>query len=409
MNIDHSSSPGIDAAVLPEGSPIGFAADRDVGFAPPQRQPEMDQRLLRKERRLMKILQNPVLGRALRQFVDPQDVLHLGMSFWSSRVVLTAVEFGVFTHLAGKTLSADELRQHFGWNPRASTVFLDALVAVGLLKRNRRGLYKNSQAAALFLDRQQPSYIGGLMELSSTRLYALWNSLGDLLKTGAPGASEERGDNEFFSTLYQDPVALEQFLAGMTGISTGEAILIASLFPWKKYRTFADIGGAQGALSVRVALTHPHITGISYDLAAVQPIYEKYAASFGLQDRLKFVPGDMNVGPFPTADVITMGHLLHGYGVEKRRELIGKAFAALPPGGALIVYDAMIDNDARNMVGLLSSLNIMLETRDGFEARISDCRQWFADAGFEQIQHRAVIGPTTMVHGVKPSRHPLPR
>ncbi len=364
---------------------------------------------LRRERRLMRILQNPVLGTAVRQFIDPQDILHLGMSFWQSRVVLTAVEAGVFTELAKGRMTAEQLRQKFDWHERASTVFLDALVAMRLLKRDRAGCYRNSQAAGLFLDRNQPSYIGGLMELSSTRLYALWNQLGHLLKTGEPAAIEEQGQNEFFSTLYQNPVELEQFLSGMTGISTGETILIASLFPWKNYQTFADIGGAQGALSVRVAMTHPHLTGLSYDLAPVQPIYEKYVASFGLSDRLRFVPGDMNVGPFPSADVITMGHLLHGYGEAKRRELIGKAFDALPEGGALIVYDAMIDDGRTNMVGMLSSLNIMLETRDGFEAPIASCRRWFEEAGFVDVRHRHVIGPTTMVHGTKPSRRVLPR
>jgi len=356
------------------------------------------------ERRLMWALQNPVVSAALRQFIDPQEVLRLGMSFWSSRVVLTAVDQGVFTRLSGKSLTAEELIGMFSWHPRAATVFLDALVAMKLLKRDASERYSNAAQAELFLNRSRPSYVGGLMELSSRRLYKLWDSLGDLLATGAPAAVEEQGENEFFSTLYQDPEELERFLSGMTGICTGEAILIASRFPWKKFRTFLDIGGAQGALSVRVALTHPHITGGSLDLAAVQPIYEKYVASFGLADRLKFIPGDMNVGPFPAADVITMGHLHHGYGEDKRRELIGKAFDALPDGGALVVYDAMIDAKRKNMVGLLSSLNIMLETRDGFEAPLERVKAWLTDAGFTDVKSRHLVGPTSMVYGFKAGR-----
>jgi hypothetical protein len=361
-------------------------------------------RAVQREMLLMRALQSRVVGPVLRLFADPQKILELGMAFWSSRVVLTAVEFGLFTELARGPRSAQELMDRFGWHPRAVGPFLDALVGLELLHRDRAGLYSNSRQASLFLDRAKPSYIGGLMELSSKRLYGLWSGLGELLRTGRPGAKEEQGENEFFSSLYQDPDELRDFLAGMTGITTGEATLIAARFPWKRFRSFVDIGAAQGALPVRVALTHPHLTGASYDLPAVGPIFEEYVASFGLSDRLRFLPGDMNEGPLPGADVISFGHLLHGYGETRRRELIAKAYAAVPPGGALLVYDAMIDpRSRRNYMGQLSSLNIMLETREGFEATTEQCRGWLSDAGFVRVTTRHVIGPTSMVYGFKPS------
>lgn len=359
-------------------------------------------RAIRREVRLMRAFQSRLLGPVLRQAADPQKILELGMAFWSSRVVLTAVEFGVFTELAGGPQSAEGLREQFGWHARAAGPFLDALVGMGLLRRNRAGLYSNSRQAALFLDRAKPSYIGGLMELSSKRLYDLWSGLGELLRTGQPGAVEEQGESEFFSALYRDPAALKDFLAGMTGITTGEATLIAARFPWERFRTFVDVGAAQGAFPVRVALTHPHLTGASYDLPAVGPIFEEYVASFGLGARLRFIPGNMHDGPLPGADVISFGHLLHGFSESKRRELIAKAHAAIPPGGAILVYDAMIDPERRNSMGLLSSLNIMLETREGFEATTDQCATWLRDAGIVQITTQHVIGPTSMVFGYKP-------
>jgi hypothetical protein len=257
------------------------------------------------------------------------------------------------------------------------------------------------------LDRAKPSYLGALMELSSRRLFNLWSGLGDLLQTGRPGAAEERGDNEFFSALYRDPAALRSFLVGMTGISTGEAALVAARFPWKRFRSFVDIGAAQGALPVRVALTHPHLTGASYDLAAVGPIFEEYVESFALSDRLRFIPGDMHNGPLPTADVVCLGHVLHGYGETERRELIAKAYDAVPIGGAVIVYDAMVD-PARphNFASHPSRLNIMLDTWEGFEATTTQCTDWLRAAGFVGVTTRHLIGPTSMVFGYKPSRVP---
>jgi hypothetical protein len=230
---------------------------------------------------------------------------------------------------------------------------------------------------------------------------------GDLLQTRRPGAAQGRGDNEQFSALYRDPAARRSFLTGMTGISTGEAALIAARFPWKRFRSFVDIGAAQGVMPVHVALTHPHLTGASYDLAAVGPIFEEYVESFALSERLRFIPGDMHHGPLPTGHVICFGHVLHGYEETKRRELIAKAYDAVPIGGAVIVYDAMVD-PARphNFASHLSSLNIMLETRAGFEATTTQCSDWLRAAGFVGVTTRHLIGPTSMVFGYKPRRVP---
>jgi hypothetical protein len=245
------------------------------------------------------------------------------------------------------------------------------------------------------------------MELSSKRLYDLWSGLGGLLRTGRPAAEEERGENEFFSTLYQDPAALRDFLSGMTGISTGEATLLAARFPWKRFRTFVDIGSAQGALPVRVALTHPHLRGAGLDFPVVGPIFTEYVSSFGLQDRLQFIAGDFLEGPLPRADVLSFGHVFHGRNPTIRSELVAKAYAALPPGGAIIVYDAMVQpGRPYNYVSLLSSLNIMLESREGYESTTAECAQLLRDGGFARTKVRHLIGPTSAVYGFKPGRLP---
>ncbi|OBI56073.1 methyltransferase [Mycobacterium sp. E796] len=333
------------------------------------------------------------------------------MSFWSSRLILSAVESGVFTELGNGPASEQELADALGWHPRAAVTALDALVAAGLLRRDRAGRYANTIRSAMFLDRTKPSYVGGLMELSSKRLYGLWSSLDDLLRTGRPGAEEERGDNEFFSMLHRDPLALKGFLAGMTGISTGEATLLAARFPWQRFRTFCDIGCAQGAFPVRVALTHRHLRGTGFDFPAVRPIFEEYVQSFDLDRRLAFVEGDFLEGPLPRADVLSFGHVFHGRNHEIRQELVAKAYAATPPGGAIIVYDAMIrsgrrKNRGNNYLSLLSSLNIMMESREGYEASTAACEEMLRAGGFTRIKVRHLVGPTSAVFGYKPGRLP---
>ena len=335
--------------------------------------------------------------------MNPDKFLDMGLSFWSSRVLMVAVEKGVFSELTKGPKTLEQLIAHFKWHPRASRDFFDALVAMQALDRSDDGKYSNSQEADLFLVRDKPSYIGGLLEFSSVRLYELWLKLENLLETGGCQAPEEQEGRDFFAELARDQPAFKNFMRGMTGLATPQAEVIAAKFPWGKFKTFVDVGAAEGALPVRVCLAHPHLTGVSYDLPPSQALFEEYVASFKLTDRLKFAKGDLREGPLPKTDVITLGHVLHGSSEEQRKTAIKKAFDALNPGGALLIYDAMVDPARRkNLTGMLSSLNIMLETVAGFEATTEQCSNWLKDAGFEKIVVEPVIGPNWMVYGFRP-------
>ena len=215
-----------------------------------------------------------------------------------------------------------------------------------MLERDAEGLYSNTPETDTFLDRAKPSYIGGMLEMANTRLYPFWGSLTAALRTGRPQNEAKSGGN-FFEALYADPERLEGFLSAMTGLSLGAARAIAQKFPWSDYQTFIDIGGAQGGLPVQVALAHPHLSGGIFDLPSVGPVFEKYVARHGLDDRLRFYPGDFFNDELPTADVLVMGHILHDWNLEEKRMLLKKAYAALPAGGALIVYEALIDDERR--------------------------------------------------------------
>ena len=144
-----------------------------------------------------------------------------------------------------------------------------------------------------------------------------------------------------------------------------------------------DIGAAQGAAPVQLGLKHAHLKGIGFDLPAVRPVFEKYVRSHGLEDRVKFQPGDFFKDPLPRADVLIMGHILHDWDLEQKKLLIRKAYEALPEGGAFIIYEALIDDDrSRNALGLLMSLNMLIETPGGFDYTGDECAGWMRQAGF---------------------------
>ncbi len=331
---------------------------------------------------------------------SPESIMKLGMAFWGSKTLLSAVGLGIFTELAKQPLDSESLRERLQLHPRSARDFFDALVALGMLQREK-GLYSNTPEAALFLDKAKPSYIGGFLEMAETRLYRFWGSLTEGLQTGVPQNEAKSGD-DFFGTLYANPVQLKEFLQAMTGISMGASLAIARQFPWQQHQTYFDIGSAQGGLVTQVALAHPHITGGGFDLPPTGPVFKEYVASFGLQDRLRFIPGDFFKDPLPKAGVLSMGHILHDWNLDEKKLLIAKAYDALPKDGALIIFEALIDDDRRtNAFGLLMSLNMLIETPGGFDYTGADCIAWLQEAGFRNTHIEHLIGPDSMVIGIK--------
>ena len=333
--------------------------------------------------------------------VTPDAILQLGFAFWGSKTLLSAVELGVFTELAGEDgLDAEELRERLGLHPRSARDFFDALVALGMLERSD-GRYSNTPATEVFLDRAKPSYLGGIMEMSNARLFGFWGSLTDGLRTGEPQNEAKHGEN-FFEELYADPARLEQFAKAMSSLSAPAGALIAAKFPWQDHGSVIDIGCAEGAVPAQIALAHEHMSGGGFDLPPLEPIFDEYVGRLGLGDRLSFTGGDFFADPLPSADVLVMGHILHDWGLDEKRVLLQKAYDALPDGGALIVYEALIDDERReNAFGLLMSLNMLIETPNGFDFTGADCVGWMREAGFRETRVEPLIGPDSMVIAIK--------
>jgi hypothetical protein len=323
------------------------------------------------------------------------------MGFWASKVLLSAVELGVFGVLDDGPLDLRALRTRTGLHNRSAQDFFDALVALGLLQRNDAGRYSNTAEADLYLNPARPGYIGGIIEMFNARLYSFWGSLTEALRTGEP-QNEAKQSGDLFANLYTDPARLEGFLRAMTGQSLPVAKALSRAFPWDKVKTVIDVGTAQGCVPVQLALAHPHLTGGGFDLPAVGPIFSQFVASHGLADRLQFFPGDFLAGALPRTDVLVMGMILHHWDVPTKRMLLGKAYAALGKGGSLIVYELLIDDERRvHVPGLLMSLNMLIETRGGFDYTGADCIGWMKEAGFSDTRVVPLAGPHSAVIATK--------
>jgi len=340
--------------------------------------------------------QNPAMS---ANQLNPSTILQTAFSFWSSKVLLTAVEFGVFTKLAGRKLAGAELGAELKFHPRGVADFFDALVAMKFLGRDGDGpaaKYFNTPEGALYLDEKSPRYVGGILTMLNVRLFKYWHDLPEALRTGQPQNEVKYGEKGIFEALYKDPVQLEIFLNAMTGLSRLNFEVLAEKFDFSKYKTLCDIGGATGLLCIEVAKKHPHLECVTWDLPVVEPIARKSIAAAGLENRIGTASGDFFKDPLPKADVITMGMILHDWNLEKKMHLVRAAYDALPPGGALVAIEALIDDARReNVQGLLMSLNMLIEFGDAFDYSGADFRKWCGEAGFKRFEVIHLAGPSS--------------
>jgi precorrin-6B methylase 2 len=337
--------------------------------------------------------------------IDPSKIMQIGMGFWASKTLLTAINLELFTLLAKGKLNTEQIREKLGLHERSIYDFLDTLVSLGFLTRDGKGTeatYGNSAETDMFLDKGKPSYMGGILEMSNHRLYPFWHHLEDALRTGKPQNEARTGERPMFEVLYEDENRLKEFIAAMGGIQMGNFIEFARRFDFSGYSTFCDAGGAGGFLCAQVAIHNPHMKCTSFDLPKVGPIATGNMKAMGVDDRVTVMDGDFFKDDLPKSDVIAMGNVLHDWGIDDKKKLISKAYDALPDGGALVVIENIIDNDrSKNTFGLLMSLNMAIETPEGFDFTASDFDSWAKEAGFSSTYVMPLTGPTSAAVAVK--------
>jgi hypothetical protein len=321
--------------------------------------------------------------------LDPSRLMEIGLGFRSSKTLLSAVELDLFSQLGGEAMTGEQIGEELGLHPRAIYDFLDGLVALRILERDGEGAdgrYRNSAEASAFLDEKSPAYIGGMFKMCNARLYGFWGDLTEALKTGEPQNEVKHSGTSVFEQLYSDPARLEQFLRAMWGLSAAPCQALAERFDFSRYQTVCDIGGAAGQLCMALVSRHPHLRCTTFDLPVVAPIAQKTIAAAGMSGRVAVASGDFFADPLPRADVITMGMILHDWNLERKKQLIQLAYDALPVGGAFIVVETLIDDARRqNVLGLMSSLNMLIEFGDAFDYTGSDFAGWCQQAGFREI------------------------
>ncbi len=337
--------------------------------------------------------------------IDPSKIMQVGLGFWASKTLLTAINMGLFTYLSEGELSGKDIQTKLGLHNRSLYDFLDALVALGFLERNglkETASYRNSEDSNLFLDKNKHSYVGVMLEMANNRLYPFWNNLEEGLKTGKPQNETRSGGKPIFEILYGNQALLSEFLGAMGGVQMGNFVALSHKFDFSGYQTLCDLGGAGGYLAAQVADHNPHMKCITYDLPPVAPLASQNIENMGLSEKVKVQSGDFFKDEIPKTDVITMGNVLHDWGLVEKKRLMKKAFQALPVGGSLVVVENIIDDTRnKNAFGLMMSLNMMIETPEGFDFSFADFNQWAKEVGFKETSIMPLTGPSSAVIAIK--------
>jgi precorrin-6B methylase 2 len=345
------------------------------------------------------------MEKAAKAHADPAKIMQIGMGFWASKTLLTAVNMGLFTFLAPAGRSGEEIKRKLGLHGRGLYDFLDSLVALGFLNRTgikETAVYTNASDADMFLDKAKPSYVGGIFEMANNRLYPFWGNLEEGLKTGKPQNEVKTSDKPMFEEIYADESRLKEFVRAMGGVQMGNFIAFSKAFDFSRYKTLCDIGGGGGFLAAQVAVNNKHMKCISFDLPPVEPIAQENIKQMGLGSKVTIQSGDMFSDDFPTADIITMGNILHDWGIEEKKLLIRKAYDTLPSGGAFVVIENIIDDERRyNAFGLMMSLNMLIETPDGYDYSKADFDVLANEIGFKTTSMIALTGPASALIALK--------
>lgn len=308
----------------------------------------------------------------------PEGIIQLSAAFCDAKALLTAVDLDLFSALHSSPATEEEIRQRLALHGRGLSDFLHLLVALGLLEKDG-DRYRNATGADRYLVRGQQIYIGGFLQGADRRLYPAWEKLTDALRTGKPQAAAVS------SAVINNLQQLGRFVGMMDAITQILGPQLVKAVDWSGHSSVLDVGGCRGNMVGQVVTAHPELAGHVFDLPQMEPLFTEHIAGMGLTGAVRFHGGDFFHDPLPKADLVILGHVLHDWDREQRAFLFQKALEAVNPGGALLVYDKMLDDEPDHMVNRRVSLTMLLITEGGAEYPVSEIYEHASAAGISSV------------------------
>lgn len=301
-------------------------------------------------------------------------VWDLARAFQPSRILLTAVELGIFAVLGNDSMTSASVASKLGTDARATDRLMNSLVALKLLSKSG-DQFSNALDVREFLVPGNPSYIGSAL-MHAVNLWNSWSTLTDAVKAGTSVIErDERGAADF----------AVPFIAAMNAIAGGQAAELVSLIDLEGVERLLDVGGGSGVYSIEFCRAKPGLKAVVFDTPIVVPLTQGYIEEAGLSDRITTTAGDFNTDELGRDfNLVFLSQILHAYSPEENIELLKKSYRALKPGGRIIIQEFVVDEGRTSPPqAVLFALNMLVATRAGDTYTENEMRNWLNTARFQ--------------------------
>jgi SAM-dependent methyltransferase len=306
-----------------------------------------------------------------------RQIQEIARGYRQAQILLTCVNLGVFEALAGRRATALELAEATGTSPRGLELLLNATTALGWLEK-RDSQFSNAALTDVCLTSGGSADMSRSLRLESA-FYRRWGTLAEAVRTGKR-PEDNRSDE-------QPEDWVRNFIHGLYTMarSMAPAVAEAMALPEDRPIRVIDVGGGHGGYSLALAQRYPRLTATVFDLPRVVPVAREIIEQAGLADRVSVQEGNFQSEALGGGyDVALVFGVLNGEPPEGRLALIKKVFAALNPGGRIVVRDYGLDsNRAGPTEATVFALQMLLATDTGGLDTCADWELWLSLAGFK--------------------------
>jgi acetylserotonin O-methyltransferase len=316
---------------------------------------------------------------------DPKPVLDLIEAFRHSKTMFTAEALGIFDRLHERPATAEELAAELGLHAGALERLLDGCAALVLLAKEN-GLYRNQPVAEHYLYSGSPDTLSGYVRYSDEALFRMWSNLGDAIREGMPRWKQTFGiDGAIFGGFYRSDEAMRNFLRGMHGFGMLTSPAVVTAFDLSRFRRMVDLGGGTGHLAIAACERYPDLRAVVFDLPRVTALARENIERSEVPERVATHDGDFFADELPEADLYAVGRILHDWDDEKSAVLLRAVYQRLPPGGALLIAEKLLNEDGVGpLAANMQSLNMLVVT-EGRERSLSQFERLLRAAGFHEV------------------------
>jgi len=319
--------------------------------------------------------------------VSPEPIMRVASGFMAAKLLFAANELGIFEALADSPATIDALAARTGLTRRASRISADAMVALGLLERDR-DTYRNGEAAAAFLTGRTPADLRPFLRFWDKISYPAWTGVADALATG-PAQEVFDLDDE-----------LQQVVsAGIEAVLAGPARALPETFDFSPHRRLLDVGGGTGSWTIAVAQRYPNLEATVLELPAVVPLARERIAEADLTSRVTVEVGDVMSGDLPTGyDVFLAANLIHYWAPQDNRALLERVRRAAGADSRLLLADFWTNaTHTEPLHAALMAGEFAAHVRDGDVYSVDEIRDWLPEAGWRFVEHAPLAGPQSLI------------